>query len=503
MEKIDNEIRYLQEKLLASQNRLEKLEILEQKYRHFFEKCPDMIYVINQKGSFVNINQAGADLLGFTEPSEVYGKRIDCFFFLEKNDIGQSHSFFEKLVTAKSTEAFLRRENGDWLSVQISAAPRNSGNGEVMGYEGFVIDITAQKQTEKRLAASETRYKTVLDNSLAAIYMFQNGGYFSYVNPRMVSILGYDSVEELIGKPFWEVIAADDREMVRLRGLERELKEIYPRRYKYKMLRKDGEEIWVDMQASHASYLGRPAAVGNFIDITKEVKAEEQVRLLTRQLIEGIEEERRSLANDIHDEFGQSLTSLQFEIESLNNAISKDQVNAAIICTKVAEQIQNLAEKVRDTTSKLRPDLLDHLGLEPTLSWYVNDIARARPELNISFQAIGLKRRLPSEVELVLYRVFQEGLNNITKHANATAVDVQLTYSHPDIIFIIKDNGSGFEMGQDGVSGNDPRQGIGLLSMKERVASLSGSFSIRSAQNKGTILRVKIPMNEYRVNGTD
>ena len=87
--------------------------------------------------------------------------------------------------------------------------------------------------------------------------------------------------------------------------------------------------IWVDMRASHASYLGRPAAVGNFIDITREIKAEEQVRQLSRRLIEAIEEERRSLANDIHDEFGQLLTLLQFDIEALQNSLPPTSTESA------------------------------------------------------------------------------------------------------------------------------------------------------------------------------
>jgi PAS domain S-box-containing protein len=333
--------------------------------------------------------------------------------------------------------------------------------------------------------------------------MFQDGGYFSYVNPRMVNLLGYDSADEIIGKPFWEFIAPVDRELVKTRGLEREKREINPRRYKFRMIKKNGEEIWVDMRASHASYLGRPATVGNFIDVTREIKAEEQIRQLTRRLIDGIEEERRSLANDIHDEFGQLLTLLQFDIELLQNTLPPALTESVDICTKMMRQIQKLAEAVRDTTSRLRPDMLDHLGLVPTLKWYITDIHRRRPATRISFQSFGLKKRLPPEIELVLYRVFQEGLNNISKHANASQVNLQLTYNHPDIIFMIKDDGCGFIPREDGLPAGSNRKGIGLLSMKERVTSLGGSMAIHSTPGKGTALRIKIPMNERKSNETD
>ncbi len=499
----DRTLRQLEKELVHKEEQIKLLEQSELKYRHFFEKSPTMIYVVDRRGIFVNLNQAGAEMLGYECSDDVLGKRFDDYFKTVEGNLGFYRTALEKTGSLKDVEATLKCSDGSCKYVQISAALRKSLAGKVKGYEGFVIDTTIRKETERQLAESETRYRTVLDNSLAAIYMFQNGGFFSYVNPRMVSLLGYDSVEELIGKPFWEIIATNDRDMVKARGLEREHKEIAPRRYKYRMLKRNGEEIWVDMRASHAPYLGRSAAVGNFIDITKEVRAEEQVRLMTRQLIDGIEEERRSLANDIHDEFGQSLTSLQFEMESLRNLLSKDQPEAVSVCSKVTEQIQEIADKVRDTTSKLRPDLLDHLGLDPTLRWYIKDVARKRPDMDISYHTVGLKRRLPADVELVLYRVFQEGLNNITKHANARVISLQLTYSHPDIIFIIKDDGCGFQIPGDELSGQDPRQGIGLMSMKERVASLSGTLTIRSAPGNGTVLRIKIPMSEIQPDESD
>ena len=95
-----------------------------------------------------------------------------------------------------------------------------------------------------------------------------------------------------------------------------------------------------------------------------------------------------------------------------------------------------------------------------------------------------------------MYRVFQEGLNNVTKHADANNVSIQLTYNHPDIIFMIRDDGCGFSVGDEGLPVDNPGKSIGLLSMQERVSSLHGDMSIRSTVGKGTVLRIKIPMDE-------
>ena len=116
--------------------------------------------------------------------------------------------------------------------------------------------------------------------------------------------------------------------------------------------------------------------------------------------------------------------------------------------------------------------------------------------MRIAFQSIGLKKRMPPEIELALYRVFQEGMNNISKHARASQVNLQLTYNHPNIIFMIKDDGCGFSINEDGMPADGHRKSIGLLSMKERVTSLGGSMNVHSTPEKGTTLRIKIPIGE-------
>ncbi len=435
-------------------------------------------------------------MLGEEDVSKVIGRKFGDYFLIKRDELIRYQHILERDGAIDKYDTQMKCADGTIKQVQLSAAVRKTVTGKLRGYEGFVIDITARKKTEKRLAESEIKYKTVLDNSLAAIYLFQDGGYFSYVNPRMVKVLGYDSEDEIIGKGFWEIIAPEDREIVRKRGLEREKREFSPRRYKFRMLKKDGEEIWVDMRASHAAYLGSPAAVGNFIDITKEIRAEAKIRHLTQRVIRGIEDERRSLANDIHDEFGQMLTSLQFDVERLKENLPEQFPEPLQMCEKVMGQIQKLAEKVRDTTSRLRPDMLDHLGLVPTLQWYLKELEKEGPETNFSFQAVGMKKRLSSDDELVLYRVFQESINNIIKHAEATEVDLQLTYNYPDIIFVVRDNGIGFEVDDDGMPRYHTQKAIGLLSMKERVSSLNGTMKILSAPQKGTHLRIKIPIEQ-------
>jgi len=467
----------------------------DEKYRHYFHKSPTMIYVLDINGRFLNINAAGAQLLGFPTAEEVIGRSAREFLFYEKGSFRAFQELFERFGVIREIETKMRTRDGSIRDIQLTAAMRTTVTGKLGGYEGFVIDITKRKRAEKELAESEAKYRAVLENSLAAIYMFEGGGYLSYVNPQMVSMLGYDRSDEIIGRQFWEFVSQDDRPVVRERGLRREQGEILPRRYKYRMLKKDGSEIWVDMQASNAYYLGRPAVVGNFIDITREQLAEAEIRELSRRLIDLIEEERRSMAADLHDEFGQVLTTLRLEVEALYRSLPDGQENSRSVCMEAMRQIQDLSEKVRAKTSRLRPEMLDHLGLVPTIEWFVANYRQRNPALRVVFQSTGLKRRLPPDMEIALYRVCQEGMLNITRHAGARNVILQLTYSHPKVIFIIKDDGVGFDVDTVGRSMDGRFSSIGLLSMKERIASIGGCLHISSTLGKGTTIRVELLIN--------
>jgi len=223
-------------------------------------------------------------------------------------------------------------------------------------------------------------------------------------------------------------------------------------------------------------------------EIAERKRAEQEIRHLSSQLINIGEEGKKELAQDLHDEFGQTLAALHMGAETLLNAIPEEMSMHKQGMGELVGLVENLGDKIRSISSDLRPDLLDDLGLVPTLEWYIKEFLEQRQDIQINFQAVGLRRRFSSEIELVLYRIFQESLNNIVKHAKAGQVSVTLTYSHPNAIFVITDDGVGFDEHTRG------RDGIGLLGMRERVVSVNGRINIRSAKEKGTSIRVEVPV---------
>jgi PAS domain S-box-containing protein len=482
----------IQEKRVKKKKIPEKDSV--QRFRHIFEHSPAMVYLSDANGFIVDMNEAGIRMLGYDAPEEVLGLEAARYFYEEPRDRERFLEAIKETGSVQDFETRFRRRDGAIMDVRITAATRRDGKGGFEGYEGFVLDVTDRKRAERALQDSEEKYRTVVENSLSAIFIHQQGR-FRFINHRLAEMLGYDSTDELIGRHFWEVIHPDDRQLVKKRGLTREKTQVFPVQYTFRVIKKDGSTIWVDLRATHATYLGEPAVVGNCIDITQSKKSEEEIHHLTRRLIEVSEEEKKGLAADLHDEFGQALTSLHFDLEALQRSIPPEFPEQIQRCSGLIGRVETLADSVRKTTSYLRPDLLDHLGLVPTLEWFIHEFSVRWPDIQVEFQALGLKKRLNQQIEIVLYRIFQECLTNISKHARATRVEIMLTYSHPRVIFTIRDNGVGYEQSSIQSSPENPSRGIGLLSMRERVASCGGTIDITSVPGKGTMIRANIPVS--------
>jgi len=457
--------------------------------KHIFEHSPAMVYLTDPDGVILDMNEAGIRMLGYDSRDEVVGLEAAHHIYADPGDRKLYLETIEKTGSVQDFETRFQHNDGTIIDVSITGTTSRNTNGELEGYEGFIIDVTDRKRTERALQDSEEKYRTVVENSLSAIFIHQ-GGLFQFVNQRFAEMLGYNSPKEIIRMPFWEIVHPEDRTMVKERGLMREKSEILPTRYIFRTVKKDGITVWVDMRATHATYMGKSAVVGNLIDITQSKKAEEEIYNLSRRLIEVSEEEKKRLAADLHDEFGQALTSLHFNLEVMQGSIPVELMEPKKQCDGLIQIVERLADSVRKTTSYLRPDLLDHLGLVPTLEWYIHEFTDRWPEIQVEFQVLGLKKRLNPEMELVLYRIFQECLTNIYKHAKAKRIEIILTYSHPRVIFIIRDDGIGYEQTRKGKSS----RGIGIPSMKERVASLGGSVDISSTPGRGTTIRADLPV---------
>jgi signal transduction histidine kinase len=214
---------------------------------------------------------------------------------------------------------------------------------------------------------------------------------------------------------------------------------------------------------------------------------------LVRQLVKAQEEERQRIARELHDETGQKLTALAMGLAAVESALGTDAERAAHLVRELRELAGQSITELRNVMSDLRPSQLDDLGLVPALRWYVGSFKARHPELTVTLTAERPPQRLPSQYETVLFRIAQEALANVAKHAHASQVTVQLCQELDRVRLEVIDDGSGFDVPlQSQVRGEE--HGWGLVGIRERAALVAGKCTIESQRGAGTRISVELPL---------
>ena len=218
-------------------------------------------------------------------------------------------------------------------------------------------------------------------------------------------------------------------------------------------------------------------------------KAHKRLQVLAHSLIGAQEAERKRLARELHDRIGQALTAVQINLQSLQAG-----PDGAYRCEESLAIVEDALKQAHDLSLELRPSLLDDLGLVAALRWYVDRFAR-RASLLRCFNADSLDMRLAAEIETACFRIAQEALTNVIRHAHATTVWVQLKISDTDLKLIVRDDGVGFAV-RNVTSRNGPNTSLGLQGMRERAIALGGLVEITSGPGQGTEVLASFPLND-------
>ncbi len=210
------------------------------------------------------------------------------------------------------------------------------------------------------------------------------------------------------------------------------------------------------------------------------------------RVIEAQENERQRLARQIHDGPAQSLTNLILQADICERLFDVDPAQARVELGNLKNAVNATFQKIRDFILTLRPMMLDDLGLVPTLKQYVQDFEE-KSKLSTNFAVMGHETRLPSYSEVTVFRMIQELLTNVQKHAHATYVQVSLDFQDSMVVAIVEDDGSGFDVNEV-LSNTQPRRGLGLSTIQERTEMLGGTVQIESRIGRGTRVRIEIPV---------
>lgn len=314
---------------------------------------------------------------------------------------------------------------------------------------------------------------------------------FILANRSAVEFLGYETKEFKNLNPLSIIFSNNEGKLIDVLN-ELELKN--QTSFDTKILKKNGERISVEVTSQLINYNGEIIVIFDCRPIekyksrTEIFQLNEKLRKLAVRFQSIREDERKSIAREIHDELGQNLTAIKLLLSMLKKNILNDnlinQINEMIqICDSTINSIQNI-------TAKLRPELLDELGLIPAIEWQLKKFSeQTKIEYTLDFPDELI--HLNSEKEIALFRIFQEALTNIARHSNANRVRVSINIDDRNLILEIFDNGKGITQNQI-----DSPNSLGILGMKERAMVLGGEFIIKSTMNSGTIVKVKIPMEE-------
>ena len=361
--------------------------------------------------------------------------------------------------------------------------------GRVQRVAGVITDVTERVEAEMKLAAAEQRFRTLVEELpvIAYIVGIEESMRLHYISPQIESKLGFP-VQAWYDPEFWPTrVHADDRDRVTA-AIEALLAGGDQPALRYRLIAADGTPLWfhdeaVRIRAADGSVLMQ----GVLLDVTEaEVAraAQQQTRAGASHLVEVQEGERRRIARELHDEVGQTLTSLNFMLQSARERPGEH--TRALDEARVL--VGELLERVRNLSLELRPSMLDDLGLLPTLLWLFERYGK-QMHVHVRFEHRGLDGRFGTELETAAFRIVQESLTNVARHAKVQEVDVRAACDRKVLSLQIEDAGVGFD-----VNSPSTARSSGLAGMRERVALLGGEFFVDSRPGGGTHISVRLPV---------
>ena len=353
-----------------------------------------------------------------------------------------------------------------------------------------------RKHVHHALEASELRYRRLFETAQDGILILDaETGRVDDLNPCLIRLLGYPR-EQLVGQKIWET-----EPFRQVEGFHAAFKAMpgqdYIRHDDLSLKRSDGRRVSVEFVSNVYLMDEHKVVQCNLRDITKRKSVEktrneysQRLETLSRRLVETQETERRRIARELHDEIGQALTAVQLNLQNMLHTPALQSAKASL--AETLEAVDGVLEQARDIALNLRPSILDDLGLEPALRWYAKRQAAATG-LKLEVSVEPLERRLDPVLETECFRVAQEALTNVARHANAKSVTVDVRTEDGQLHLRVRDDGVGFDVS----SGREKATlgvSLGLLSKEERASLAGGKLEFKSAPGQGTEVHAWFPL---------
>ncbi|MEJ2657545.1 MAG: PAS domain S-box protein [Desulfobacterales bacterium] len=385
-------------------------------------------------------------------------------------------------------------ENVAVRAMKLGAIDYMVKSGDFFTLLPTVIEKVVDKERlEQSLLKLEKRFQDMAENTSDWIWEMDGKGKYIYSNPVVEDIIGYHC-DEVIGRYFYDFFPSEDKEALKARVLElmAELKPI--KSFDNILLRKDGMEVI--METSGIPCLDKKGNIlcyrGVNRDISERKRAESRIRYLSQQLLKAQETERQMISCELHDRVAQDLSASKIEFDILLRNQSALDFSVKEKLLEISNRLERAINTIRNLSYDLQPPALAEMGLVKALEMYCEEFS-SQFGIKVDFQSAGLNLfKLDSNTKIHLYRMVQEGLNNIRKHADTDRAIVRLMGVYPNIILRIEDNGKGFDAKARDFDLNNEKR-MGLRSMRERTHLLGGRMALQSRPMQGTKISIKIP----------
>ena len=480
----------------------------ETRYRSLYNNTPAMLHSIDQEGRILGVSDYWLEVMGYRR-EDVIGQNLTDFYTESSREYAENFVFPEFFRTGicKDIPYQLHTADGLVIDVLLSAVAERDDKGRPVRSLAVSVDVTERNRAQRALQVAQEelgRYTRGLEKQVQERTREINS--ILRYTPDVVSIKDGDGYYTLINTCFEQILGRSNEAVQGLRDddlfpeevarqfRQNDLKVLRERRsfqFEEQMPHRDGTmHYYLSVKFPFFGEDGEASGVCEIsTDITDVKKAQNQLRRLSASIMAGQEKERAAIARELHDELGQVLTALRMDSVWMSQRLAEKDPAAAGRARDMCRLIDKNIEDVRGIAIRLRPGVLDDLGLVAALEWYTTDIER-RSEILCSFDHQSIPP-ISETVATAAYRIAQEALTNTVRHSQATKASVTLQAVNHHLLLTVRDDGRGF----------DPQavpesEGIGLAGMKERANLVGGRLRVRSVKGEGTQIRLEVPLED-------
>jgi PAS domain S-box-containing protein len=455
----------------------------------------DAIISKSLDGIITSWNKSAERIFGYTS-EETIGQHITLIIPAERH--AEESDILARLRRGERVDHFhtvRRRKDGSLLDVSLTISPVRDSSGRVIGASKVARDITAQKQAEQALRESEQRFRVITDASPVLVWMSGTDRLCYYFNKGWLDFVGR-TLEQESGNGWTENVHPEDFDhcmQIYISNFDARR----PFEMEYRMRHHTGQYRWildrgVPRYAPDGTFEGY---VGGCLDIHDQKEAAEKVRIAedVTRLMKVQDQERRRIARELHDSAGQTLTVLGLNLAQLVERARIIAPELADEGKQIEEVVQRLHREIRTTSYLLHPPLLDECGLASALNCYVEGLAE-RSDVAITLDVAADVGRLPSDMELAIFRLVQECLTNIHRHSGSETALIRIAREGENVRTEVQDHGKGIS--RERLSEIQSHgSGVGIRGIRERIRQFHGEMKIES-NGSGTSISVSIPIRE-------